>query len=227
MDRKLKNDIIQWDVKTWSLALNFWEQNVVFFKGMKALELGGREGGLSLWLAQKEVVVVCSDLKDVEQTAKPLHDKHQITNKITYQDISALDIPYENHFDVIVFKSIIGGIGAPDKIERQIEVFKQIHKALKPGGKLLFAENMLASKFHLAMRKKYVKWGNNWRYIELKELEIFLDQFSKKEIKTTGFLATFGRSNTQRNFLSYVDTVFFNWWLPKSTKYIAFGIAQK
>ncbi len=227
MEKYLKKDIIQWDVNSWFRALNFWEQKVAFSKEMKVLELGGREGGLSLWLAKKGLNVTCSDLINVEQTAKPLHEKYQLATKISYQDISALDIPYENEFDLIVFKSIIGGIGAPDNIERQIEVFKQIYNALKPGGKLLFAENMRASKFHLFMRKKFVKWGNNWRYIELNELEMFLNQFLKVDIKTTGFFATFGRTNSQRNFLSYMDLLFFNWWLPKSTKYIAYGIAEK
>ena len=34
-----------------------------------------------------------------------------ISSLIIYQDIDATNIPYENYFDIIVFKSIIGGIG--------------------------------------------------------------------------------------------------------------------
>lgn len=75
-------------------------------------------------------------------------------NLITYQDIDATQIPYENEFDIIVFKSIIGGIGRNDNKEIQQLVFNQIYKALKPGGQLLFAENLSASPLH----RFFSKW---------------------------------------------------------------------
>ena len=79
----------------------------------------------------------------------------------------------------IVFKTIIGGIGSNDNYEIQQKVFKEIYKALKPGGKLLFAENLVASKFHQQLRKKFVNWGNSWRYVSIKEMETFLSRMQK------------------------------------------------
>ncbi|HNS41841.1 MAG TPA: methyltransferase domain-containing protein, partial [Taishania sp.] len=143
MKRELAKDIIQWDIKSWSKALRYWESQIDWGKIKNGLELGGREGGLSLWLALKEKDVVCSDLKDVQKSAEKLHIRHNVTSRIIYQDIDATNIPYENYFDIIVFKSIIGGIGRNDKHENQQQVFKEIYKALKPGGKLLFAENLI------------------------------------------------------------------------------------
>jgi SAM-dependent methyltransferase len=171
--------------------------------------------------------MVCSDLKDVKQTAEQLHLQHNLGALITYRDIDATHIPYENHFDVIVFKSIIGGIGRDDNYEIQQKVFNEIFKALKPGGKLLFAENLIASPFHQRLRKSFVNWGSSWRYVSLEEMKAFLKDFSSYELKTTGVLGTFGRNESQRNFLSTIDQVLLNSVCPKSWKYIGYGIAVK
>jgi len=227
MVKELRKDIIQWDVKSWSIALSYWEDNIEWDNIQKGLELGGREGGLSLWLALKGKTTLCSDLKDVKITAEPVHLRHGVTSFIDYQDIDASNIPYENHFDLIVFKSIIGGIGRNDNYEIQQKVFKEIHKALKPGGKLLFAENLIASPFHQQLRKRFVNWGSSWRYVSLPEMEELLQDFSYAQIKTTGVLGTFGRNESQRNFLSTIDQVLFNRVFPDSWKYIGYGMAAK
>jgi SAM-dependent methyltransferase len=222
-----KSDIIRWDVKTWSKALDYWEENINWDSIQHCLELGGREGGLSLWLALKGKTVVCSDLQDTQVTAEKLHTDYDVSSLITYQDIDATQIPYENTFDLIVFKSIIGGIGRNDNIEIQRKVFSEIYKALKPGGKLLFAENLAGSPFHQYARKKYVKWGASWRYISIKELDVFLEDFSSYTIKTTGFFSAFGRSEFQRRLLTTIDNLFFQYIIPSHWKYVSYGIAQK
>lgn len=227
MNPQLVKEIIQWDVKSWSRALSFWEKKVDWDQVENGLELGGREGGLSLWLALKGKATVCSDLMNVQQTAEKLHQKHQVTAFINYEDIDASAIPYENHFDVIVFKSIIGGIGRGDNFEIQKKVFNQIYKALKPGGKLLFAENLVGSPIHQKLRKRYVNWGSTWRYVSMDELKECLSDFSNFEMKTTGFLGTLGRSEGQRNFLATADSLFWNHVSPANWKYIAYGVAQK
>jgi SAM-dependent methyltransferase len=166
-------------------------------------------------------------LNDVQKTAELLHIRYNVSSLIKYQDIDATTIPYENYFDIIVFKSIIGGIGRNDNFEIQKKVFKEIFKALKPGGKLLFAENLIASPFHQILRKRYVNWGNSWRYVSLNEMKEFMKDFSTCDIKTTGVLGTFGRNESQRNLLSTVDQLILNQVSPDSWKYISYGVAQK
>lgn len=227
MTKELTKDIIQWDVKSWSKALSYWDSKVEWNKIQHSLELGGREGGLSLWLALKGKSVVCSDLKDVQKTAEQLHKRHHVSTWITYQDIDATKIPYEEYFDLIVFKSIIGGIGRNDNYKNQHKVFKEIYKALKPGGKLLFAENLAASAVHRRLRKRFVQWGSSWRYVSLDEMKEFLSDFSYYDIKTTGLLGTFGRTERQRNVLSAIDDLVLNKICPDRWKYICYGIAEK
>jgi SAM-dependent methyltransferase len=227
MKKELENDILQWDIYSWKKALNYWELNIDWGTVKNALELGGHKGGLSLWLANKRIHTVCSDYENVKLAAEPLHKKYNVLDLITYQDIDATDIPYENHFDIIVFKSIVGGIGRDNNLEKQQKVFNEIHKALKPGGKLLFAENLIASPMHQALRKKFVNWGDSWRYISLPEMYEFLKPYKKYQIRTNGVMATFGRSEKQRTLLSVADRTFLNHISPKKWKYICYGIATK
>ncbi len=227
MVNQTQQDIIQWDVRSWSKALHYWDRNVEWNNVKTGLELGGREGGLSLWMALKGIDVICSDLENVKQTAEKLHVSYRVTEKVKYRDIDATHIPYENHFDVIVFKSILGGIGRGDNFEIQNKVISEIHKALKPGGKLLFAENLIASPIHHRLRKRFTNWGNTWRYLSIEEMNFLLSRFSNYELKMTGISATFGRTESQRNFLSRIDEIVLNRISPDKWKYIGFGIATK
>lgn len=227
MKPELVKDIIQWDVRSWQKVLFYWEQNIEWDKVERALELGGREGGLSLYLALKGKQVICSDIKDVQTTASLLHSKYNVSAYIKYEDIDATNIPYENYFDIIVFKSIIGGIGRNNNKDIQQKVFDEIYKALKPGGKLLFAENLVASALHQQLRRRFIKWGDSWRYISIKELKEFLKNYKCFEIKTTGVIATFGRNEYQRKYLSVIDELILNKLCPDNWKYIGYGIAEK
>jgi len=227
MTDELKKAIIQWDIKSWGKALAYWDSNIEWNNIHNALELGGQQGGLSLWLAMKGKDVICSDLKDVKSTAEQLHSRHNVSSLVKYQDIDATEIPYQNYFDIIVFKSIIGGIGRNNNYKMQQKVFKEIYKALQPGGKLLFAENLVASPVHQRLRERFVNWGNSWRYISIKEMKEFLKEFSSYDLQTTGVLGTFGRTEQQRNVLASVDKIILNTLCPENWKYIVYGIATK
>jgi SAM-dependent methyltransferase len=219
--------IVQWDVGTWSRALFSWEKSLISHGPRRALELGGRSGGLSLWLALNGIATVCSDLENVEALARPLHEKHGISHLIEYRDIDAANIGLEEEFDIIAFKSIIGGIGRHGDREKAQMVFDEIHRALKPGGILFFAENLSASPLHAFVRKRFVKWGKAWTYWKSSDLQEFMSDFSKVELRTTGFSAAFGRSEGQRRFLAKLDRYIFDDILPTSYHYVAYGFAIK
>ncbi|OFZ11253.1 MAG: hypothetical protein A3D92_04910 [Bacteroidetes bacterium RIFCSPHIGHO2_02_FULL_44_7] len=227
MEKLPIEEFIQWDVRTWSRALKYWDTQVAWNTIENALELGAREGGLSLWLASKGKRVLCTDYEDAEKIGRPLHEKHGLTSLVAYENVDATKIPYTNHFDLIVFKSIIGGIGRFGGIDAQRQVFLEIHKALKPGGVLLFAENMQSSALHQRLRKRHNAWGNYWRYVSLKELSEFLEPFSLHTLKTTGFYGTLGRSEAQKRLFSRMDELGPNALFPASWKYLGYGIAVK
>ncbi len=228
MDKHFIEEVIEWDVENWKHALLFWNDVIqaTTENENKGLELGGRRGGPSLWLASKGYDVVCSDLENPQENAKLLHDKYKTSGVISYEAISATNIPYENHFDVIVMKSIIGGVSHSGQDELQKKVIDECLKALKPGGQLLFAENLDASVLHRFARKRFVKWGSAWNYLKYKNIPNLFTDWKSLKFETVGFFAAFGRSENQRRMLGKIDR-FFHPILPKKIKYIVYGVAVK
>lgn len=227
MTQNQLKDIIEWDIVNWSKAIPYWEKyGNLDSKKLKCLELGGRKGGLSLWLGLKGHEVICSDLESPEAEAKPKHNKYNLTRSIIYQSISAADIPFKNELDVITFKSILGGIcrNGNDKLKQ--EIINEIHHSLKPGGKLIFSENLKSSLLHQFFRKRFTNWGAQWNYLDYSEVKPLMSNFSKFNYTTLGFWGAFGRNEKQRNFLGKID----NWFekiIPKKMHYIVIGVAEK
>lgn len=221
-------DCIEWDVVNWSKALGYWEKNLELSMGkLDCLELGGRSGGLSLWLASKGNSVICSDLKNPKDSAEVIHSKYKLSGDIIYQSIDATNIQYENRFDIIIFKSILGGISRNKNEELISTVINQILKALKPGGKLLFVENLKSSFLHQHFREHFVRWGADWNYLHSKEIRKYFEDFEELTFECCGFLGTFGRSEFQKNILGKIDSIVFDKILPNNLKYVVYGIATK
>src|SRR5206468_992574 len=95
-----------------------------------------------------------------------------------------------------------------------------MHKSLKKGGELFFAENLIGSPFHEFFRERFVKWGETWRYISVAEMEEFLAPFSNVQYRTVGFAGAFGRSEPQRNLLGFLDQTVLNHTVPENWRYI-------
>ncbi|MEJ6981359.1 class I SAM-dependent methyltransferase [Pedobacter sp. P351] len=225
LDEQTKKDIINWDISNWSKALDYWEKNIPLEdKKYKCLELGASCGGLSLWLALNRNKVICSDVQGPHKDARRLHEKYTCGDNIEYAAIDATAIPYENHFDLIVFKSILGGISSNNQDVYKKKTLDEIYKALKPGGILLFAENLQGSFLHTALRKKF--GTKNWNYLRLNEIDKIFSEYRSIEYTTVGFLGCLGRTENQRTVLGKIDTVL-DKLLPGKYKYIAIGIAVK
>lgn len=224
MDKALLADIIQWDVKNWGKAIPFWTTAIDGIKGGTAAAFGEREGGLSLWLAMNDFTVDCSDYNGMEVTPLELHVKHNVTDSIAYskQDITSTSFE-DNSFDVVMFKSVIGTLNSK---ERQQEALDELYRILKPGGFLLFAENLEATRMHQYARRKFTNWGTRWRYLKWKEMNPMLSKFSEIKMTSTGFFATFGRSEGQRKLFSGIDWLLHPI-LPKSWKYVIIAACKK
>lgn len=228
-DGQLMRDIVTWDVRTWSRAVLFWEKALgTPTQKLRVLELGAGPGGPSLWLALQGHDVLCSNWQHTEQQARPLHESYRasggIDGRIEYLDVDATNIPYENEFDLIVFKSVIGGVGSKQAQDRAMA---GIHRALKPGGRLIFAENLRGTVLHrLARAIAYRVRGTSWRYVTVRELEPHLARYATHEIHATGFLSMFGLRERQRNALAAVDERLFSR-MPAAWNYVSYGTATK
>jgi SAM-dependent methyltransferase len=221
-------DFVVWDVCNWSAALAFWRaHSAQDLSGGTALELGARHGGLSLWLALQGARVVHSDVTVPTQRALATHTAAGVAERISYQIIDATRIPYAASLDVVVFKSVLGAVGARHGAAGQAAALSQIHQALRPGGELFFAENLVASPAHRFLRRRFVSWGARWRYTSVDEMLAFLEPFTEVRYCTIGFAGAFGRTGRQRAVLGRVDRLLLDRLVPARWRYIMIGVAQK
>lgn len=221
-------DIIEWDIPNWSVALDYWSKNTEINPSNKnALEIGSRNGGLSLWAALKGMDVLCTDVEGPTNEAIIKHQHYKISDHIKYDCLNALTIPYIDKFDVVLFKSVLGSIGRFDNKENQSKAMAEIYKSLKKGGELWFAENLSASPIHRFFRERCVEWGDKWRYVTVEEMNEFLAIFSEIRYITLGFAGCLGRTPVQRSILGNIDRIFADKLVPQSWHYVMIGIAKK
>ena len=212
---------INWDKTNWTRALNFLDENkTADFENKNVLELGGGEGSLSMWASHNGAKAICSDI--IKPGSLVLNKLYK--EKVRFEIIDAQDIPYENHFDFIIFKSLLGGIGRNNLFEKQIVVMEQIKKSLKKNGECLFIENMKGTILHQIYRNRYGAGKNQWNYPSLNNFKNLSKNFSRTQFCSFGLLG----SNRvleklfRKNFDIKFDQVF-----PSSWHYIYAGIYQK
>jgi SAM-dependent methyltransferase len=227
--RDLLCDIFGWDVITWSSSLEHWQRYVtVDLTRSTALEVGaGQNGGLSLWLALQGCDVVCSTLGDVPPGVRALHRRYGVGHRIRYARLDVLDLHERDAFDIIAFKSVLGGIGANDHPERQRDAIARLHRALRSGGNLLFAENVAATRVHAAFRARFGAGKDGWCYPTVREMSSLLRPFTARHCGTAGFLGTWGASDLQRRSSGAVDAFLCRWLVPAAWQYMMMGVAIK
>lgn len=224
--------IFQWEVRSWSRALPLWERYLKALPAGRpsALALGERDGGLSLLLAQHGCNVICSDLHGPTERAKAMHETLGWEWAMDYRSIDALDIPLaDGSLDVVVFKSMLGALSTK---ERQMQAVREMYRVLKPstadkpGGVLLFAENLQGTPLHRWLRKRFVPWDHYWRYLDQGADRDLFAPFTRLDDATTGLLANLGRSERQRDLLARVDSAILPL-VPRSMRTIWYGAAIK
>ena len=218
-------DMFQWEVRTWSRALPLWREHLAEIRPpARALGIGEREGGLSLWLAAQGFEVVCSDLREFPPATRELHARHGVQDRITYAQADATKLPFADaSFKVVVFKSVLGALGERD---RQAQALREIHRVLRPGGVLLFAENLSGTGLHRFLRKRFVAWDHYWRYLDWPGDRDLFAPFDRLDARTTGLWANLGRSEGQRDLLARLDAL----WcplVPSSWHTVLYGAAHK
>lgn len=220
---ELIRDMVQWDTHNWYRALLFWQKHAALRPGMQALGIGEREGGLSLWLALQGLQVTCTDYHPFPPATQALHQKYGVSHLITYRNEDATKLTFaDGQFDVVVIKSVLGALSTKERQQQAIDGF---YRVLKPGGVLLLAENMKATAFHTAVRKRFAPWSSYWRYLSLKgDMDLF-QKFPEQQITTFGFWGFVGKGRLEP-FTRLADALT-EPLAPKTWKYIMAGVFKK
>ena len=217
-------DIFQWEVRSWSRALTMWSKHLPQHRPATAFGIGEREGGLSLWLAALGLEVTCTDLRPFPAETKALHQRYGVQDRIRYQQADATALPIvDASYDIVFFKSVIGALGTK---EAQAKAIAEMHRVLRPGGVLLFAENLHGTALHGWLRKRYVSWSSYWRYLDCTEDRDLFNPFATLHDATTALFANLGRSEGQRDLLAQADGVLAPL-VPRSQHAIWYGAAIK
>lgn len=232
MTRPPVSDIIGWDVRTWGRAVDAWERALEALPSgpLDVLEVGAGPGGPSLWLALKGHRVVTSNLGESERLARPLHERYGVADRIEYRDLDlTAGLGYRESFDVIVFKSVLGGLGSADPALPGIAL-DEVLVALRPGGLVLWAENLRGNWLHRGARSLAyrVRRARAWQYLTLRRLrELLGTRFADVELHVGGVLAVLGTSEAARDRLARADQAVFDRIVPASWHYMAYGTARK
>jgi len=228
IELSIKKDIIGWDYINWGKSLEYFDDHINYNNIHKVLELGAdsQSSGYSLFFAKKGIQSVCSSYGKINNRLIERHKKYKLDNLISYEILDAKKITYKKEFDLICFKSMLGGICKNGNTQHAKTIFDQIHKALKPNGYLVFSENIESTIIHKFFRKNFI--SKSWNYFPKNELTNLMDD-NFKNIKThsIGLLGCFGRSESQKNYLGKIDEYLFNKIAPESWNYVFFGICQK
>ncbi len=231
-------DIVGWDVRTWSQAVDCWERALAGYGGERSgpmrpldvLEVGAGPAGPSLWLALKGHRVVTSNLGDTAALARPLHERYGVADRVEYRDLDLLaGLPYREAFDVVVFKSVLGGFGDPDPALPAVAL-AAIRAALKPGGLLLWAENLRGTAVHRFARwfAYRVRHARTWHYLTSTRLRALLAaDFVDVDFHAAGTLAVLGTNERARERLAVLDRSVLDRLQPAPWHYMAYGTARR
>jgi len=236
MSEKLPIDeIIEWDVENWGQLIRLWTPLLdTLPKGSKVLAIGERNGGLSTWLAMKGFEVCCTDRVYPTELAKANHAKHGLEGRITYAqfDVVHSDEAFYNRFDIVIAKSVIGGLKRvySDKRTRDFSVQQQavqiIYKCLKPGGYFFSAENLQGGYLGRLLRR-FTGKDIGWLHLNWKELPELFSGWELVQLKAFGVVPGILFGNPVLKRLVCMANRYLLVFLPASAKYIGFIVARK
>lgn len=232
ISRQILENSIGWDVENWGRSLEFFKRH--FDDGelqeVTALEVGcgAQSGGIGLWLVSEGAHVICTSNLDVQCEVAKFYEDAGYSDAFSFESWDASRAWHGEKVDLICLKSVLGGLWRLDQGKALASLLREIYGALNPGGRLLFAENLVASPLHKALRARFGAGRNDWHYFSMEDLADTINDagFEISNSESTGFLGAFGRSERQRRYFGRFDGMICPF-LPAKLHYVGYGMAVK
>ena len=227
-------DIIEWDVPNWSRALEVWWPAVRAFDPARArvLTVGERNGGLSLWFALLGFRVLCTDYGGPTAAARALHARHGVGHRVAYADADVFALAHADRtFDVVACKSVIGGLkrthldATTRTVANQAAAVAELRRVVAPGGYVLAAENLRATRVHGVLRTLAHRGRIGWRHPTPAELESMFTGFDEVRLHCHGLIGTRGRDTRATRLAARLDRLL-SPYVPRSWRYIGVVVAR-
>lgn len=221
-------DAMGWDAVNWARPLGWLQQELPGeWPGRRCLEIGagGISGGLSLWMASLGARVFCTNLKMATREMHDLHEAYGLDSRITYGILDVLKWSQKDIYDVIAFKSILGDVASGGRLESAARAIQAMQAALRPGGVLVFLENLAGTAVHRVLRRLGRNWGLTWHYFTIDEMNRLLSPFAYHRYRSYGFFGCLSPEGLRRVVGRLDRNTDFIW--PESWRYLIGGFAVK
>jgi SAM-dependent methyltransferase len=171
-DPELVAAAMGWKVASWTRALREALAHLpADLTGKAVLEVGGGAYGLNLLMARLGCRVVCTDRRlDFTREAIALHGRHGLACAHVMTDAKRLALRPAS-FDVVVMKSVLGGIYSQAGREGALECLAEVRRVMRPGGTLIALEQLLGDPLTRVLRR--VRFPDRrWHYFTAQEFTL-------------------------------------------------------
>jgi ubiquinone/menaquinone biosynthesis C-methylase UbiE len=152
------------------------------FEGQRILEAGAHEGGLSLFAVEAGGRAVCSDRQHAYSAAQTvLHRAWDVHPQHVTADVC--DLPFRsNSVDIVMLKSVLGGIIATGGALAAQSSFLSIHRVLRSGGAIVILEQLEGDPLSRRIRRTLFP-HRHWHYFTPPELLALLSSFRVQTVR--------------------------------------------
>ena len=217
------NKCIGWNVGAWQTALqsglDLLTENNINLVDKRVLELGGGTHSTLAPIFEKLGAMATSSFyndRGMETLLFEINDRYKTS--VDSKQIDIFGDYLDDKYDIVICKSVLGGIARGNEKFLLARALKSIQKNLLTEDGVIFTlDNLYGSTLAQFLRSRLGAGRNRWNYFTLEELRSAVPENFELLSRTNGVLSFASTSNRTANALvNYADSLFFDWAFPSA-----------